>query len=59
MNDKEDQDPTKEENFSNLQDKDELNKKDWSFCPVCGTKIPQIQNLKFCIKCGLNLQYLK
>lgn len=61
MNDKEDQDqdPTKEENFSTLQDKDELNKKDWSFCPVCGTNIPQVQNLKFCIKCGLNLQYLK
>jgi len=59
MNDKEVQDPTKEKTLSNLQDKETLHKTDWSFCPVCGNQIPKIQNLKFCIKCGLNLQYLK
>ncbi len=36
-----------------------INEKSWSFCPVCGNKLPEVQNLKFCIKCGLNLQYLK
>ena len=36
-----------------------FNKKSWSFCPVCGNKLPEVHNLKFCIKCGLNLQYLK
>ncbi|MFX1298759.1 MAG: CPBP family intramembrane glutamic endopeptidase [Promethearchaeota archaeon] len=59
MNDREVQDPNKEKESSDLKDKDEINKKNWSFCPVCGSKIPQIQNLKFCVKCGLNIQYIK
>ncbi|MFW9988267.1 MAG: CPBP family intramembrane glutamic endopeptidase [Candidatus Odinarchaeota archaeon] len=33
--------------------------KRWSFCPVCGNILPEVKNLKFCIKCGMNLQYLK
>ena len=31
----------------------------WSFCPVCGKKIPEINRLKFCISCGVNLQYIR
>lgn len=30
----------------------------WDFCPICGTKIPQIDNIQFCIKCGVDLQYI-
>ncbi len=30
----------------------------WLFCPICGTKIPQIKNIKYCIKCGVDLQYV-
>jgi len=32
---------------------------DWEFCPICGHKIPKIQNLKFCTKCGTNIKYIK
>ncbi|MFW9948891.1 MAG: hypothetical protein ACFFKA_02040, partial [Candidatus Thorarchaeota archaeon] len=31
----------------------------WTFCPICGTKIPKLENIKFCIKCGVDLQYIK
>ncbi|MFW9939739.1 MAG: CPBP family intramembrane glutamic endopeptidase [Candidatus Thorarchaeota archaeon] len=34
-------------------------KLDWEFCPICGNKIPKIQNLKFCMKCGTNIKYIK
>jgi len=30
----------------------------WSFCPICGTKIPEVKNIKFCIKCGVDLIYI-
>jgi membrane protease YdiL (CAAX protease family) len=30
----------------------------WDFCPICGTKIPQIDNIQYCIKCGVDLQYI-
>ena len=30
----------------------------WLFCPICGTKIPQIKNIIYCIKCGVDLQYV-
>ncbi|MFX1503204.1 MAG: type II CAAX prenyl endopeptidase Rce1 family protein [Promethearchaeota archaeon] len=30
----------------------------WAFCPICGTKIPEIENIQFCIKCGVDLQYI-
>ena len=32
---------------------------DWIFCPVCGIKLIQIPNLKFCTNCGTNLEYVK
>ncbi|MFX0060031.1 MAG: type II CAAX prenyl endopeptidase Rce1 family protein [Candidatus Hodarchaeota archaeon] len=31
----------------------------WSYCPVCGNKLPKLNTLKFCINCGLDLQYIK
>ncbi|NVM17401.1 MAG: CPBP family intramembrane metalloprotease [Candidatus Lokiarchaeota archaeon] len=30
----------------------------WAYCPICGTKIPQVEHIKFCIKCGVDLQYI-
>ncbi|MHA2288149.1 MAG: CPBP family glutamic-type intramembrane protease [Promethearchaeota archaeon] len=30
----------------------------WDFCPICGTKIPQVDNIQYCIKCGVDLQYI-
>ncbi|MHA1459169.1 MAG: CPBP family intramembrane glutamic endopeptidase [Promethearchaeota archaeon] len=30
----------------------------WSFCPICGTKIPEVKNIKFCTKCGVDLIYI-
>ena len=30
----------------------------WSFCPICGTKIPEVNNIKFCTKCGVDLIYI-
>lgn len=30
----------------------------WAYCPICGTKIPQVENIQFCIKCGVDLQYI-
>ncbi len=59
MNNKEAQDLNKRKDYTNPNDKTELNKLIWFFCPVCGNKIPKIQNLKFCINCGTNLNYLK
>jgi len=35
--------------------KDSSVDKKWLYCPGCGNKLPPIQNLKFCINCGLNL----
>jgi membrane protease YdiL (CAAX protease family) len=32
---------------------------EWSFCPFCGEKLPNIKDLKFCTSCGLDLNYLK
>ncbi|MHA1805029.1 MAG: lysostaphin resistance A-like protein [Promethearchaeota archaeon] len=31
----------------------------WKYCPVCGIKLPEINNLRFCVNCGLDLIYLK
>ena len=33
--------------------------KKWQYCPGCGNKLPNVQNLKFCIKCGLDISYLR
>jgi len=30
----------------------------WVYCPICGTKIPQVENIQYCIKCGVDLQYI-
>jgi len=30
----------------------------WLYCPICGQIIPQIKNIKYCIKCGVDLQYI-
>ena len=32
---------------------------DWIFCPICGNKLPNVQNLSFCIKCGMNIKFIK
>lgn len=39
---------------------DELspNRLKWDYCPICGTKIPQVEKIQFCIKCGVDLQYI-
>ncbi|TFG21527.1 MAG: CPBP family intramembrane metalloprotease [Promethearchaeota archaeon] len=31
----------------------------WNVCPNCGTKLPKIEDLKFCTSCGIDLEYLK
>ncbi len=41
----------------NLDDSTNIKFK-WLYCPICGTKIPQIKNIKYCIKCGVDLQYV-
>lgn len=35
------------------------NKLDWKFCPICGKNLPKLQNLKFCTKCGTDLNFVK
>ncbi len=30
----------------------------WAYCPICGTKIPQVEHIQYCIKCGVDLQYI-
>ena len=30
----------------------------WAYCPICGTKIPQVENIQYCIRCGVDLQYI-
>ncbi len=37
----------------------ESNNSDWRFCPICGIKLPIIQNLKFCTVCGTDIIYIK
>lgn len=31
----------------------------WMFCPICGTKIPKVEKVKYCIKCGVDLEYVQ
>jgi len=59
MDDKEGQDLNNEQETITSKDEIELNDTNWLFCPVCGKKIPNIHNLKFCMSCGTNLDYLK
>ncbi len=61
MDDREVQNPPPQNEQKAIRSKEriELNDTSWSFCPVCGKKIPKIDNLKFCMSCGTNLDYLK
>jgi len=61
MDDKEVQDLNlhNEQETSRSKEGIELNDTSWLFCPVCGKKIPKIHKLKFCMSCGINLDYLK
>lgn len=34
-------------------------KKIWKFCPGCGRELPLVENLKFCINCGLDLLHVQ
>ncbi len=56
MSDKEE----KEEDLIKSQDNVEsIESKDWLYCPICGSELPKIKNLKFCIKCRTNITYIK
>ncbi|MFX1498604.1 MAG: CPBP family intramembrane glutamic endopeptidase [Promethearchaeota archaeon] len=35
------------------------NKKKWIYCPSCGTRLPEINKQKFCMKCGFNFETFK
>ncbi|UCD02331.1 MAG: CPBP family intramembrane metalloprotease [Promethearchaeota archaeon] len=59
MNDKEAHNLNEKEKNTNSKNKKEIDELSWFFCPVCGNKIPKIQSLKYCLKCGTNLDYLK
>ena len=41
----------------NLDDSTNIKFK-WLYCPICGTKIPEIKKVRFCTKCGVDLQYI-
>jgi membrane protease YdiL (CAAX protease family) len=59
MNEKESHDLYKKQETTISKEKLELNGEEWSYCPVCGSKILNILKFRFCIKCGTNLRYLK
>ncbi|MFX0003282.1 MAG: CPBP family intramembrane glutamic endopeptidase [Candidatus Hermodarchaeota archaeon] len=59
MTDKELKNSNQDQNLSNSKKKKEMDGKLWSFCPVCGKTIPKSQMLKFCIHCGVDLDYIK
>jgi hypothetical protein len=41
-----------------MSEKEEKNFK-WQYCPHCGVKFPDIENLKFCTNCGIDLDYFR
>ncbi|MFX0028382.1 MAG: CPBP family intramembrane glutamic endopeptidase [Candidatus Hermodarchaeota archaeon] len=48
-----------EKELQNTDKKQKPNKSNWLFCPVCGKNLPKIQNLKYCTKCGIDVNYIK
>ncbi len=32
---------------------------EWKYCPSCGYELPSIERLRYCIKCGVDLYYIK
>ena len=59
MNDKEVQNPYKKQESSKVNNAIEINNELWSFCPVCGAEIPKMSKVKFCVRCGTDLIYIK
>ncbi|MFW9785579.1 MAG: type II CAAX prenyl endopeptidase Rce1 family protein [Candidatus Heimdallarchaeota archaeon] len=37
----------------------EADNPDWKYCPICGKELPNVPNVKFCTKCGIDLNYIK
>jgi len=31
----------------------------YSYCPICGQKIPKTQKVKYCVRCGVDLYYIQ
>jgi len=31
----------------------------WKFCPRCGNRLPSVDNIRFCMQCGFDIQYFK
>jgi len=60
---KNDENNNKTEQESNLNFRDEEviveNNLNWLYCPVCGSKLPKVKKLKFCIKCGFDIDYFR
>ena len=45
-----------ESSDSNKEDRKDFN---WEYCPSCGMKLPNIEGLKYCTNCALDLEYIK
>jgi len=61
MKDDENNNDIEQESNLNFRD-EELSVKNnliWLFCPVCGNKLPNVKKLKFCIKCGFDIEYFR
>ncbi len=50
-------------NLNNQADEDtpsrSQNDSKWEFCPRCGNSLPSLDHIKFCMNCGLDLEYIK